>query len=54
MNYHSHVDEFGILSATIQLEESVNEPVTVISLASFNEVMSIDKDGLCFFDIATV
>ena len=52
LNYHSHGDDFGILSLTLTLAENAIEAITVLCLASFDETMSIDKDGQCFFDVA--
>ena len=52
LNYHSHMQEFGLITATVMLGEPVKEPVSVVVFASFDDVFFIDKDGQCFYEMA--
>ena len=52
LNYHSHEDDYGILNLSIELAEPAEDNITVLCFANYEEVLSIDKDGQCFFDIA--
>lgn len=52
LNYHTHMEEFGLITLHIQMTECPQKALTPISFASFDDVLCINSNGECFYELA--
>lgn len=53
LNYHTHIEEFGLITLHIELAKKAEEALTPVCFASFDDVLCINAQGGCFYELAS-